>query len=112
MCGRAHLTTAGDRSILRRPASSFRRLTLLAALPALAVLVPQRTDAQLMKTETTAGVRRLFVADLDSLQARFLALANAIPDEKYSWRPAPGVRSIGETFLHVASQYYLYTPMA
>ena len=50
--------------------------------------------------------------DLDSLQAKYLALANAFPEDKYSWRPAPGVRSVGETFMHVASEYYVYTPMA
>jgi hypothetical protein len=27
-------------------------------------------------------------------------------------RPAPWVRSVGEAFMHVASEYYVYTPMA
>jgi hypothetical protein len=57
-------------------------------------------------------VRARFLSDLDTLQSKFVALANAIPSEKYGWRPAPGVRSVGEAFLHVASEYYLYTPMA
>ena len=55
-----------------------------------------------MNIVTIAEVRRLFVADLDSVQARFLALADAIPEEEYCWRPAPGVRSIGETFLRTS----------
>ena len=33
-------------------------------------------------------------------------LAGAIPQEKYSWRPADGVRSIGELFLHVSAAGY------
>ena len=57
-------------------------------------------------------IRKQFVADLDSLQSKFLQLANAIPEDKYSWRPGAGVRSIGEAFMHVASEYYVYTPMS
>ena len=36
------------------------------------------------------------------LQEHVMALAKAIPEEKYSWRPAPGVRSIQELLLHIA----------
>lgn len=36
------------------------------------------------------------------LEAHVMALAKAVPEEKYSWRPAPGVRSFQEVFLHLA----------
>ena len=36
----------------------------------------------------------------------FTRLAEAIPAEKYSWRPAPGVRSVAEVLLHAASANY------
>jgi uncharacterized damage-inducible protein DinB len=36
------------------------------------------------------------------LEQKVMSLAKAIPEEKYSWRPAPGVRSIKEVFLHIA----------
>lgn len=36
------------------------------------------------------------------LEQHVMALAKAIPEEKYSWRPAPGVRSIKELLLHIA----------
>ncbi len=32
-----------------------------------------------------------------------LALAAAIPESKYSWRPGNGVRSAGEVYMHIAS---------
>jgi len=38
----------------------------------------------------------------DGLESQSLALAKAIPEEKYDWRPAPGVRSIREVCLHIA----------
>ena len=66
--------------------------------------VPDRASA----TE----VRKQYLLDLDTLQSKFLALAQAFPAEKYSWRPAPGVRSVGEVFMHVASEYYIYAPMS
>lgn len=57
-------------------------------------------------------VRKQYLLDLDTLQSKFMALAQAFSAEKYSWRPAPGVRSVGEVFMHVASEYYVYTPMS
>jgi hypothetical protein len=66
--------------------------------------VPERASA--------VEVRKQYLLDLDTLQSKYLALAEAIPAEKYSWRPAPGVRSVGEVFMHVASEYYIYVPMS
>ena len=31
-----------------------------------------------------------------------LALAEATPEEKFAWRPAPGIRSISEVYVHTA----------
>ena len=44
--------------------------------------------------------------DLDAMHQKFVALATAVPADKYSWRPAEGVRSIGEVFLHIANANY------
>jgi len=74
------------------------------ASAALAQDVPNR--------EAALEIRKRFVMDLDTLQSKFLALADAFPAEKYAWRPGPGVRSVGEVFMHVASEYYVYAPMA
>jgi uncharacterized damage-inducible protein DinB len=38
----------------------------------------------------------------ENLEKQVLQLAGAIPEEKYSWRPAPGVRSFKEVLLHIA----------
>ena len=45
---------------------------------------------------------------LQMAQGQIVELANAFDDAQLDWRPAPGVRSTGETILHVAaSNYYL-----
>lgn len=39
---------------------------------------------------------------------QLVALAEAIPAEKFAWRPAPGVRSTSEVFMHLAlTNFYL-----
>jgi hypothetical protein len=40
---------------------------------------------------------------LHDLEHHIMSLAKAVPEEKYSWRPAPGVRSFQEVFLHIAN---------
>jgi uncharacterized damage-inducible protein DinB len=40
---------------------------------------------------------------------RVVALAEAIPAETYDWRPADGVRSVGEVILHTASANYFFS---
>ena len=49
----------------------------------------------------TSGAQ-ITLIPLDDLESRSLQLAKAIPEEKYSWRPAPGVRSVKEVLLHIA----------
>jgi len=36
------------------------------------------------------------------VSSQLVALADAIAAEKYSWRPAPGVRTVSEVFMHIA----------
>jgi uncharacterized damage-inducible protein DinB len=39
---------------------------------------------------------------------QLVALAEAIPAERFAWRPAPGVRSTSEVFMHIAiANFYL-----
>jgi hypothetical protein len=53
-----------------------------------------------------AGLRGDIQAQLDRAERELVALASVMPAEKFSWRPAPGVRSFGEVLLHVAGGNY------
>ena len=44
--------------------------------------------------------------DVSEVEEKMVSLAKAIPADKYGWRPAAGVRSIGEVVMHVASDNY------
>jgi uncharacterized damage-inducible protein DinB len=43
---------------------------------------------------------------IDEAEKKLTALAEAMPAEKYAWRPGEKVRSVGEVFMHVAGGNY------
>jgi len=49
-----------------------------------------------------APVANDLLQPFSELESKVMALAKAVPEEKYSWRPGPGVRSFKEVFLHIA----------
>ncbi|HEV8239392.1 MAG TPA: DinB family protein [Thermoanaerobaculia bacterium] len=56
--------------------------------------------------KATAGFQADLVADLDEAMDHLLQLADAMPADKYGWRPGEGVRSFAEVLGHVAAGYY------
>jgi len=57
-------------------------------------------------TPGVSGYRAEVLAEVRVQEDKFLRLAEAIPAEKYAWRPAADVRSVSEVFLHVAAASY------
>ncbi|HEV2399094.1 MAG TPA: DinB family protein [Candidatus Sulfotelmatobacter sp.] len=67
-------------------------------------------------TPGVTGYRSEVMAEVMIQESEFVRLAEAIPADKYTWRPSPDVRTIAEVFLHAsAANYNLYrlvgTPM-
>jgi uncharacterized damage-inducible protein DinB len=58
------------------------------------------------------GARAEYMRVFDDLNSKFVSLAEAIPAEKYDWRPGDGVRSVREVFTHVANGNYGFMSMA
>lgn len=54
----------------------------------------------------TSGYRAEFLAEIAYYEERYVKLAEAIPAEKYNWRPAEGVRSVGEVYTHIVAANY------
>lgn len=52
------------------------------------------------------------LVDLERVQKKFVDLANAVPSDKFSWRPSPDARSFAELFLHVAGERYQILALA
>src|ERR1700719_801361 len=60
-------------------------------------------------TPGVSGYRSEVLAEVMIQEDKFLRLAEAVPADKYIWRPAPDVRSFAEVFLHVsAANYNIY----
>lgn len=53
-----------------------------------------------------------YLAEFDDAASKLKQLAAAMPADKYGWRPGPGVRSVGEVFMHVAGGEYFIMKMA
>jgi uncharacterized damage-inducible protein DinB len=62
-------------------------------------------------TAPTSGARLEFLDEVSYYEQRFERLADAIPAEKYSWRPEEGVRTIGEVYMHVVTANYGFAKM-
>ena len=90
----------------------FLMLTLLVALPLLAqggAATPAAAPAAPAASDASpSGFRADFLKEWNTLEKKFVGLAEAIPQEKYTWRPTPETRSVSETLLHVAGGNYLY----
>lgn len=68
---------------------------LLGARPVLAQKAPE-------------GIWQGYDGEWKHVTSQLVALAEATPEEKFSWRPAPGVRSTSEVYMHIAlANFYL-----
>lgn len=87
----------------------MRLLVPCATALILLAAAPQLTLAQQAAARTAAApsLGAYLKTDIEQVQQKIIALARAIPEDKYAWRPAAGVRSTGEVFKHVVSDNYL-----
>jgi uncharacterized damage-inducible protein DinB len=73
----------------------FAFLLLFSVRPLLAQTAPE-------------GIWQGYDGEWRHVSGQLLALAEAIPEEKFTWRPAPGVRSTSEVCMHIAlANFYL-----
>jgi uncharacterized damage-inducible protein DinB len=54
------------------------------------------------------GIWQGYDGEWGHVSSQLITLAEAMPEEKFAWRPAPGVRSTSEVFMHIAlANFYL-----
>ncbi len=80
------------------PLASFLLGSSLALAPA-----PTTTSTQMPARPATpaSGFRADFLVQLDMVGKQIVDLAEAVPADKFGWRPAPGVRSVSEVYMHI-----------
>lgn len=79
---------------------------ILSAL-LMVTLLCSALPAQTTQPTATSEFLGEFLYQLDEIEKKLVSLAEAIPAEKYSWRPEEGVRSISEVCMHVAGANFL-----
>jgi hypothetical protein len=88
---------------------TFRLPLAVATVALLALAGPARAQDVIPK-EAAAVLKTAFMADLDNLQKKFVGLAEAFPQDKYTWRPMEGVRSVSEVLMLAAMEGYSFIP--
>jgi hypothetical protein len=91
--------------VFRRALAMFS----LASLVCLAAAAPARAQ-EVINKDGAALVKASFINDLETLHGKFLGLAEAFPQDKYTWRPMDGVRSVSEVLMLAAMEGYSFVP--
>jgi uncharacterized damage-inducible protein DinB len=65
-----------------------------------------REEGAAAPATAATGPRAEFLEELAYYEQRYVRLAESVPTEKYAWRPAEGVRSIGEVYTHIVAANY------
>src|SRR5580765_5766164 len=55
----------------------------------------------LFAQKTPEGIWQGYVGEWKHVSSQLIALAEATPANKFAWRPAPGVRSTSEVYMHI-----------
>lgn len=98
------LAAAGPAAAHEAPAAAHQPSTATAEAPA-ASEAPAAPEAP-----ADGGFQSDVAADLARTGEKLVALAEAIPAEKYGWRPGDGVRSVSEVLIHLANANLLLPP--
>ena len=81
----------------------------IASIVGLAAPAPARAQ-EVTSKDAAAVITSGFVEDLGELEKKFVALADAFPQDKYTWRPMDGVRSVSEVLMLAAFEGYSFVP--
>jgi uncharacterized damage-inducible protein DinB len=85
------------------PRISFSFLVLATLSLGLCVASPTQAQEKTTRVQTIPGARGEFIEVLNYFEQRYVRMAEAVPADKYTWRPTQGVRSFSEVFLHAAA---------
>lgn len=77
---------------------------LIAGL--LSPAIAQTSSPMQAAAAPASGVRAEFLNELKIQEDKYVRLAQAMPADKYTWRPGPDARSVSEVYLHVAAANY------
>jgi len=85
-----------------------RLVAVMIAVGLVGMVGAYSTHAQAKADDPYEGLWQGYDGELRHVERQLIALAEATPEGKFSWRPAPGVRSTSEVYMHIAmANFYL-----
>ena len=75
----------------------------MGATALVALLLPVAAHAQ-----SPADAKQEFLAQFNTSMEKFIALAEAMPADKFTWAPGAGVMPVGHVYAHVVHYNYAY----
>jgi uncharacterized damage-inducible protein DinB len=81
---------------------------VLSGLVLALVFVSSVAIAQTPAVPPKASFGSEIAKELADVEKKLVSLAEAMPAEKFGWRPAEGVRSVSEVYMHVAGGNYMF----
>ena len=89
----------------------LRKIVTTLSLASLVCLLATPARAQdVISKDGAAAVKASFINDLETVRGKFVGLAEAFPQDKYTWRPMDGVRSVSEVLMLAAMEGYTFIP--
>ena len=77
-------------------------------MKAFLLLLPLILSTRALPAQAPEGIWQGYDGEWGHVSQQLIALAEATPAEKFSWRPASGVRSTSEVYMHIAiANFYL-----
>jgi uncharacterized damage-inducible protein DinB len=81
-------------------------LPILAGAGAGQASAPTSSAPSKDTTAPSYDMKAQSLLDLEGVNKKFVTLAQALPQDKFTWRPSADARSFAEVFLHVAGERY------
>src|SRR6201987_309850 len=85
----------------RKETRMYRKIAIVLILACL-------TAPTIFAQKYPEGIWQGYDGEWKHVSQQLVALADATPADKFAWRPAPGVRSTGEVYMHIVeANFYL-----
>ena len=87
--------------MIRRYAPAVVNVAALMVVPSVPIFAQEATGI------AVGDVREQYIAQLESMESKFVELADAMGSDTYAWRPMEGVRTVSEVYTLIVAENYV-----
>lgn len=71
------------------------------------VLILLASAVSAFPQEMATSMKSDFLSNFDDVSKKIVSLAEAVPADKYNWRPQDGVRSVAQVYVHIVGANFM-----